>query len=171
MPPSNPQFSRPVLPIPHLCTCLPAPSHFSPLCALYLLQSWRPTCHLQTCWFLMAVGAFPTTPAASRMPDGLRGEQREGLSGTAGLPSITMPIETAAPSPALRSQIRPPDRAAQRRGPSLHNGWDRPDTATWPTTLTALPTSHPLCFPQGPEQCTVHSTHRRESHYHWTTQR
>lgn len=62
---------------------------------------------------LMVVGVFSTTPAANRKPGGLQGEQREGLSGKAGLPSITMPIETAAQSSALHSQIRPPDRAAR----------------------------------------------------------
>lgn len=33
-----------------------------------------------------------------------------GLSGMAGLASITMPIETAAHSSVLQSQIRPPDK-------------------------------------------------------------
>lgn len=67
-------------------------------------------------------------PVANRKPDGLQGEQKEGLSGKAGLPSITMPIETAAQSPMLHSQIRPPDRAALQLDPTHYNGCDRPET-------------------------------------------
>ncbi len=76
----------------------------------------------------MVVGAFSTTPAANRNPNGLQGEQREGLSGKAGLPSITMPIETAAQSHALQSQIRPPDRVGKQLDPTHYNGGDRPET-------------------------------------------
>lgn len=38
------------------------------------------------------------------------GGTEEGLSGMAGPASITMPVETAAKSPAPHSQIRPPDK-------------------------------------------------------------
>lgn len=55
-------------------------------------------------------------------------EQGEGLSEKTGPPSITMPIETAAQSTALRSQIRPPDRAALQLDPTHHNGWSRAET-------------------------------------------
>lgn len=79
---------------------------------------------------LMVVGVFPTTPAANMRPGGLQGQQREGLSGKAGLPSITMPIETAAQSSALHSQIRPPDRAAQQWDPFYYNGWDQTQYVT-----------------------------------------
>lgn len=48
-------------------------------------------------------------------------EQGEGLS-------ITMPIETAAQSPVLHSQIRPPDRAALQLDPTHYNGWGRAET-------------------------------------------
>lgn len=56
---------------------------------------------------------------------GCRGEQREGLSGQAGLPSITMPIETAAQSLALHSPIRPPDKEALQLDPTQYNGGEK----------------------------------------------
>lgn len=60
----------------------------------------------------MVVGPLSTLPAANQESDRLLGEQREGLSGKAGLPSITPPIETTGQSLVLRRQIRPPDAAA-----------------------------------------------------------
>lgn len=88
----------------------------------------------------MVVGTFSRTPGAKWNPDRQQGEQRRGLSAKAGLSSITMPIETAAQtaaqSPALLGQIRPPDRAAlQLCHPS-----------TSPKTPTAFPISRPRCF-------------------------
>lgn len=58
------------------------------------------------------------------------GRTEGGLSGMAGLASITMPIETAAQSSVLHSQIRPPDRAALQSDPTHHNGWDRTRDST-----------------------------------------
>lgn len=49
------------------------------------------------------------------------GRTEGGLSGMAGLASITMPIETAAQSLALRSQIRPPDKEALQLDPTHYN--------------------------------------------------
>lgn len=120
MPLSVPHSLVPWPPV-YLFTCF----HFSSLSIVYLLRSWRPTCHQQTYLCLMAVGAFSTRPAADRRPGGLRGEQREGLSGQAGLLSITMPIETAAQGPVLLGQIRPPDRAALESDPTHRSGGDR----------------------------------------------
>lgn len=64
----------------------------------YLLHPWWSSCHQQTHLCLMAGRVFSTMPGANRKPSGGKREQREGLSGTAGLPSITMPIEAAAQS-------------------------------------------------------------------------
>lgn len=57
-----------------------------------------------------------------------QGEQREGLSGKAGLPTITVPIKTAEQSPSLNNQIRPADRAAPQLDPTHSNKWDRDST-------------------------------------------
>jgi len=78
-------------------------------------------------------GTFSTTPAANRKPDRLQGEHRECLSQKAGLLSIAMPMEAAAQSPALRSQIR--STAATPHSP--HKGRDGPhrrrDRRLWQT--------------------------------------
>lgn len=50
------------------------------------------------------------------------GRTEGGLSGMAGLASVTMPIETAAQSPALHSLIRPPDKDALQLDPTHYNG-------------------------------------------------
>lgn len=50
------------------------------------------------------------------------GRTEGGLSGMAGLASITMPMETAAQSSALHSQIRPPDKGALQLDPTHYNG-------------------------------------------------
>lgn len=60
----------------------------------------------------MAVGTVFTMPPAGRTGGGF----------------ITMPIETAAQSPVLHSQIRPPDRAALQLDPTHYNGWGRAET-------------------------------------------
>ncbi|KAK5924809.1 hypothetical protein CgunFtcFv8_017390 [Champsocephalus gunnari] len=96
----------------------------------------------------MVVGTFSRTPGAKWNPDRQQGEQRRGLSAKAGLSSITMPIETAAQtaaqSPALLGQIRPPDRAALQLDPTHYNGQTRESTS--PKTPTAFPISRPRCF-------------------------
>lgn len=48
-----------------------------------------------------------------------------GLSGMAGLASITMPIETAAQSSVLHSQIRPLDKKALQLDPTHYNGGEK----------------------------------------------
>lgn len=53
------------------------------------------------------------------------GRTEGGLSGMAGLASITMPIETAAQSSALHSQIRPPDKEALQLDPIHYNGGEK----------------------------------------------
>ena len=50
------------------------------------------------------------------------GRTEGGLSGMAGLASITMPIEKAAQSLALRSPIRPPDKEELQQDPTQYNG-------------------------------------------------
>lgn len=50
------------------------------------------------------------------------GRTEGGLSGMAGLASITMPIETAAQSSALHSQIRPRDKETLQPDPTLNGG-------------------------------------------------
>lgn len=57
-----------------------------------------------------------------------QGEQRDGLSGKAGLPTITVPVKTAEQSPLLNNQIRIPDRPALQLDPTHWNKWDRPET-------------------------------------------
>lgn len=74
----------------------------------------------QTCWFLMVVGRFSfyfisfTVPTANRQFDRLHENRGKVYLGSQALPSITMPLETAAAqSLPLHREIRPPDRATR----------------------------------------------------------
>ena len=98
----------------------------------------------------MVVGTFSRTPGAKWNPDRQQREQRGGLSAKAGLASITMPIETAAQSPALLGQIRPPDRATLQLDTTHYNGQTRESTS--PKTPTAFPISRPRCFHTTPAE-------------------
>lgn len=49
------------------------------------------------------------------------GRTEGGLSGMAGLASTAMPIEAAAQSLVLHSQIRPPDKEALQLDPTHYN--------------------------------------------------
>lgn len=133
---------------------LPFPPYLFTRCLLFLpplhrLSSPVMEVHLSPADEFMSNGCgsiFWDACSKQEAQRGCRGEQREGLSGQAGLPSITMPIETAAQSSVLHSQIRPPDRAALQSDPTHHNGWDRTRDSTWPTTLKHPPS--PITFRQ-----------------------
>lgn len=86
------------------------------------------TCHQQHL-SLIAMGTFSVTPAAKN--EACRSARRTegGLSGMAGLASITMPIETAAQSSVLHGQIRPPDRKGSAA--RLHSPQWRGENRIW----------------------------------------
>lgn len=116
------------IPLPFLAcrqhTCIPALFAFSLHSIIYLLQ---------LCYDgLLVTGRHVYVCYGSRMPDGLREEQMEGLSGKAGPPPIAMPIKTAALSTALGSQIRPPDGAALQWDP---HRWHRPKAKIYHFTV------------------------------------
>lgn len=109
---------------------------------LYLLQSWGTTCHQQTCWCLMAVGLFLWHLQQTGILTGCR----ECLSPNAGLPSIPMPIETAAQRLVPRTQITSPEKprcsqtpprppSLQRTGRSTETTWPRTPPPCFHTTL------------------------------------
>lgn len=127
-------------------TCLPADSQFSSHLVLYLPQSWRPTCHQQTCWCLMVVGAFSTLPAANGKPDGLQGEQREGLSRKAGLPLYHHANRDSSTEPGAPQPDKAPRQSCTEARPHSLQWTGQTRERTWPTTLTVLPSARPLCF-------------------------
>lgn len=89
-----------------------------------------------------------------------------------------MPIETAAQSPVLHSQIRPPDRAALQLDPTHYNGWGRAETVRdqqlWQSS-TILPSSHRPCCHTTPGKSVLISPKTwaisQSAHYYWIMHR